>query len=189
MNLQALFDGVLAVVALWLALGPGRRWPAAKLGGLAVAAAAVMGTLRFSGLLPLPQLHQTLSMLAAAAGLPLLAVSVVWRDAAVARETRYAVIFGGVAAVVCLLVAVVIGWAPWTSLCAGVAVLAMLMAALRRGQWLMVAAALCLAAAFAAFAARLQIGPLKPGDALHIGMALGLAFYGRWLTSTPGEPT
>lgn len=52
MNLQAGFDGLLALAALWVALGPARQRPALRLACLLLGSAAVLGTLRFSGLLP-----------------------------------------------------------------------------------------------------------------------------------------
>ena len=55
--------------------------------------AAVLGVLRFSGLYPIPQWHQFVSMLGACAAFPLLAVAVLWPDAAATRQLKFASIF------------------------------------------------------------------------------------------------
>lgn len=83
MNWQALFDGLLAAVAIWVVLKPAQHLPAMRLACLLLGSAAVLGTLRFSGVLPLPPLHQFVSMLGAGVGLPLLAIAVVWPHSAV----------------------------------------------------------------------------------------------------------
>jgi hypothetical protein len=180
MNLQALFDGVLAAVALWVAWGPGRRMPALRLGAILLGLAALLGTLRFSGLLPLPKLHQSMSMLGAGVGLPLLGVAMVWPAGAVARQRRYAWIFGVVAAVLCMLIGVLAGVALWPSACALLAVLAILGSSLARRQWIGAAAATFMLAGLLAFVIKWAPGPLLPGDMLHIGLAAGLALYGSW---------
>jgi hypothetical protein len=36
--------------------------------------------------------------------------------------------------------------------------------------------------AFATFAAKLSAGPLRPGEFLHIGLALAMLLLGRWAT-------
>lgn len=177
MSQQAWLDGVLAAVALWAAWGPGRAWPALRLGAALLAAAAVLGTLRFSGVLPLPPLHQTMSMFGAGVGLPLLGVAMVWPDGVVARERRYAWIFAVTAAVLCVLLAVVADLKPWPSACALLAVAGMLVAGVWRRQWWAVAAAACMLLALGSFAAKLQLGPLAPGDLLHVGLALGIWLY------------
>ena len=85
-------DGLLALVCLWLlsrdGVPLGVRIATATLG-----IAAVLGVLRFSGLYPIPQWHQFVSMLGACAAFPLLAVSVLWPNAAVARQLKFAAIF------------------------------------------------------------------------------------------------
>lgn len=180
MNLQAAFDGLLAAVALWLALGPARAWPALRLGALLLGAAAVLGTLRFSGWLPLPSLHQFLSLLGAGAGLPLLSLAVTRPTGAVARQTRYAWILAVCASVLCVLLVVVGGFKLWSSLCAFGSALAILVVAVRRRDGLAAAAGLCMVLAFGTFAAQLRLGPLQPGDFLHIGLAAALALLGVW---------
>lgn len=181
MNLQALFDGILAGVALWVAWGAGRQMPALRLGAAILGAAAVLGTLRFSGVLPLPEAHQALSMFGATVGLPLLGLAALWPRGVVATQTRYAWIFGVSAAVVAVLVVVVGGFKLWASICALLAVLTALIATARRREGWGVAASALLMLGLLAFATKLQTGPLVPGDWLHIGLSLGLWAYVRWV--------
>lgn len=189
MNQQALLDGVLAVVALWAAWGPGRALPALRLGSALLAVAAVLGTLRFSGLLPLPPLHQAMSMFGAGVGLPLLGVTMVWPGGVVARQRRYAWIFAVTAAVLCVLVAVVGGFKLWPSALALISVVAMLIASLLRRQWWGSAAVVCMLVALGGFAAKLQLGPLAPGDVLHVGLAAGLVLYALWTRGVATAPS
>lgn len=182
MNLQAALDGLLAAVALWLAWGPARTRPAMQLGALVLGAAAVLGSLRFSGLLPLPSLHQFLSLLGAGAGLPLLALAVTRPQGLIARQTRYAWVMGVCAAVLCVLLVVVGGLKPWSSVCAMASALAILGVSLRRRDALGTGAGLCMVLALGTFAAQLRLGPLQPGDFLHIGLALALGLLGVWVT-------
>lgn len=180
MNAAAGWDALLVLCAFALAWQAGRRAPAIRLGGALLAFAAALGSLRFSGLLPLPTLHQLASALGAAVALPLLATTVVWPAGVVATQRRYAWITAVVAASVCVLVVVVAGWRPWSSAWALGSVLVMLGASTRRRQWWGLVSALCLLAGFAAFLGQVRWLGLQPGDYLHIGMAAGLVVYGVW---------
>jgi hypothetical protein len=172
-------DGLLALVCLWLlsraSVPLGVRIAAGTLG-----AAAVLGFLRFSGLYPIPQWHQFVSMLGACAAFPLLAVAVLWPDAAVARQLKFAAIF-------------FIGMAVFGVLAVGVAqkrvvvdaltvisVVAMLFSLARGGRWP------------TAISTALMLPALVPGDLLHIGMAiglLGLGVSGLWRGTPDGQST
>ena len=171
-------DGLLALVCLWLlsraSLPLGVRIAAGTLG-----AAAVLGFLRFSGLYPIPQWHQFVSMLGACAAFPLLAVAVLWPDAAVARQLKFAAIF-------------FIGMAVFGVLAVGVAqkrvvvdaltvisVVAMLFSLARGGRWPTAISTTLMLAGLLLFAAKAAVVPaLVPGDLLHIGMAIGLLGLG-----------
>lgn len=179
MNLQALFDGLLAATALYLAWGPARSLPALRLGSLLLGSAAVLGTLRFSGLFALPQLHQYVSMLGAGVGLPLIAITLAQPKSAVALQRRYAWIFAVVAAVICTLLAVVLQWKLWISLCALVAALSILGVGILRKQIMQAGAGLLTLVALVAFAAKLTVGSINPGDLLHVGLTLSLVLVGR----------
>lgn len=187
MNWQAIFDGLLALAAAWVVLGPGRQLPALNLACLLLGSAAVLGTLRFSGLLPLPPLHQFLSLLGAGAGLPLLAMALAAPAGVVANQRRYTWIFGVVAAVLCVLLGVVAGVKLWGPVCAMASALLIAAAAVRRGDRLALGAGICMVLAFVAFAGQLRVGPLQPGEFLHIGLALAMLFLGRWAAVRTGQ--
>lgn len=185
-------DGLLALVCLWLlsraSVPLGVRIAAGTLG-----AAAVLGFLRFSGLYPIPQWHQFVSMLGACAAFPLLAVAVLWPDAAVARQLKFAAIF-------------FIGMAVFGVLAVGVAqkrvvvdaltvisVVAMLFSLARGGRWPTAISTALMLAGLLLFAAKAAVVPaLVPGDLLHIGMAiglLGLGVSGLWRGTPDGQST
>lgn len=189
MNLQALFDGLLAVTAFYIAWGPARAAPALRLGCLLLGSAAVLGTLRFSGVLALPQLHQYLSMLSAGVGLPMLAIALTQPRSAVASQRRYAWIFAVIAAVVCTLIVMVLQWKLWTSVCAIMSALCILGYGTLRKQLLKAATGLLMLLTLVAFAIKAQVGSLLPGDILHIGLAITLILIGRWAIASNATKT
>jgi hypothetical protein len=174
MNLQALLDGLLAVTAFYVAWQAGRSAPALRLSTTLLGLAATLGALRFSGVWPLPPLHQYVSMLGAAVGLPLLALAVTQPASAVAAQRRFAWIFAVLAAVACTLAVVVAQLKWWTPVCAIAAAMAIMAYGVARKQGALVATGALLLVTLVAFATRMQAGPLQPGDLLHIGMALTL---------------
>jgi len=175
---MAYSDGFLCLVSLWLA-SRSQSPIALRLVGTLLAAAAVLGVLRFSGVYPLIGWHQFASMLGAMAALPLLAVSVMWPGSLVARNTRFAWIFMGVMAV---LGVVIVGAGQKRVVADALAVLsvvAMVVTLARAGIWRGALAAGLLLAGLLLFAAKVSVGDmLVPGDLLHIGMALGLLGLG-----------
>ena len=180
MNWAAFFDGLLGLVAFGIVWRGPRSLPALRLGCFILGTAAVLGALKFSALLPLPSLHQFMSMLGAGVGLPLLAVSVVLPESAVARQRRFAWILAIVMAVACVLISLVAQIKLWPSVCALLAGTAILIAATARKDWLAATAGLCLLLALLAFAAKVETPSLRPGEFLHMGMALGLLLLWRW---------
>jgi hypothetical protein len=179
MNLQALFDGLLALTAFYLAWHARRDAPALRLACSLVGAAATLGALRFSGVLPLPPLHQYASLLGAGVGLPLLAIAIAQRSSVVAVQRRFTWIFAVTAAVACTLAVMVVQLKWWAPACAVLSALAIVIHGVRNRQVTMAATGVLLLVTLVAFAARLQVGPLQPGDLLHIGMALTLLALGR----------
>jgi hypothetical protein len=171
-------DGLLALVCLWLlsrdGVPLGVRIATATLG-----IAAVLGVLRFSGLYPIPQWHQFVSMLGACAALPLLAVSVLWPNAAVARQLKFAAIFFiGMAALGLLAVGVAQKRVVVDALTV-ISVVAMLFSLARGGRWPTALTTALMLAGLLLFAAKAAVVPaLVPGDLLHIGMAIGLLGLG-----------
>jgi len=170
MNLQAATDGLLALMALWLAAQAGRQAPALRLGCLLLGLTAVLGTLRFSGLLPLPASHQFGGMLSAGVGLPMLAIASSLPESVVARQRRYAWVFAVTAAVTCTVLVMVLHLKWWTSVCALTAGLGMLIWGIRHQQGALIASGLLMVITLVAFAAKVHLGPLQPGDILHLGL-------------------
>lgn len=183
MNWQAGLDGLLMLVAVWAALGPARAMPAGQLGCLVLAAAALLGTLRFSGVLPLPQLHLFVSALGACVAMPLLAAAVLWPERPVARAARFAWVLAVVLAVLYVLVGVVAGIKLWSAVWAVASALAIIGVSVARRQWLAVAAGSSMLAAFVLFASQVSWADWRPGEFLHLGLAVGVWLFGRWLTT------
>jgi len=171
-------DGLLALVCLWLLsranLPLGARIAAGTLG-----IAAVLGVLRFSGLYPIPQWHQFVSMLGACAAFPLLAVAVLWPDAAVARQLKFAAIFFIILAVIGVLAVGVAQKRVVIDALTVLSVVAMVISLARNGRWPAALATTLMLAGLLLFAAKATVVPaLVPGDLLHIGMAIGLLGLG-----------
>lgn len=184
MNWQAGLDAVLMLVALSVALGPARSVPAARLGCALLALAALLGTLRFSGLLPLPQLHMFVSALGASVAMPLLAATVLWPRRPVARTRQFAWILGVALAVLQVLVGVVAGIKWWSAAWAVMSALAIVGVSMARRQGLALAAGIAMLAAFALFGAQVSWADWRPGEFLHVGMAMGLGLFARWLSAS-----
>ena len=127
-------DGILALICLWLltraSLPIGVRIAAGTLG-----LAAVLGVLRFSGLYPIPQWHQFVSMLGACAAFPLLAVAVLWPDAAATRQLKFASIFFIGMAVLGVLAVGVAQKRVLVDALTVISVVAMLISLARGGRW------------------------------------------------------
>ena len=171
-------DGLLALVCLWLlsrvSLPLGVRIAAGTLG-----IAAVLGVLRFSGLYPIAQWHQFVSMLGACAAFPLLAVAVLWPDAAVARQLKFASIFFIILAVVGVLAVGVAQKRVVVDALTVISVVAMMISLARGGRWPTALTTALMLAGLLLFAAKATVVPaLVPGDLLHIGMAIGLLGLG-----------
>jgi hypothetical protein len=109
------------------------------------------------------------------------AIAVAWPTSAVSATRRFAWVFFAGSAALGVLVVSVGELRVAADICAVLSVLTMLIASLRRKEWMGVGASVCLALAFAAYLARLQIQDLlQPGDFLHAGMAAALLLLGRW---------
>ena len=167
-------DGLLALICLWLltraSLPLGVRIAAGTLG-----LAAVLGVLRFSGLYPIPQWHQFVSMLGACAAFPLLAVAVLWPDAAATRQLKFASIFFIGMAVLGVLAVGVAQKRVLVDALTVISVVAMLISLARGGRWSTTLTTALMLAGLLLFASKATVLPgLVPGDLLHIGMAIGL---------------
>jgi hypothetical protein len=179
MNWLAFFDGLLAATALWIAVSKRGTRPALALASMLLGMAALLGSLRFSGLLALPEWHQFFSMLGASAALPLLALSVVAPASVITLQRRYAWIFAVAASVASILIVLVVQFKVWASLLAVVSALAILTAGVARKQMQIAAGGLALLIGLILFATKFHWGALQPGDFLHMGLILSLLAIGQ----------
>ena len=85
----------------------------------------------------------------------------------------------------CVLLGVVAGIKLWGSVCAFASALSIAAVAARRRDLPALGAGICMVLAFATFAAQLSAGPLRPGEFLHIGLALAMLLLGRWAAARP----
>ncbi len=119
----AFTDLVLAIAAFAVASGPGQGLPGLRISSLVIGIAALVGAITFADLLPLYGLHDALTLLATASGLPLLAVSLMRPALPLVRRPAYAWAFALVAAAAGLAV---VGLNGPKALLDGVAIVAML---------------------------------------------------------------
>jgi hypothetical protein len=146
MNSLAITDGLLFFVTLLIAVGP-KYPPSIRLAAGLFSAAACLGVLRFTGVLPLPTMHAFFSGLGATAAYPLLAATFLFSNSVLTNRWRFSSIFAVIAGA-----------------------LGLVASALEFGIWGNAVALFALNVSFASL--------LKPGDFLHLFMALGLALLG-----------
>ena len=99
---------------------------------------------------------------------------------------------GVILAVLYVLAGVVAGIKLWSAVWAVVSALAIIGVSVVRRQWLAVAAGASMLAAFVLFASQVSWAAWRPGEFLHLGLAIGLWFFARWLTTFKpplGAPT
>jgi hypothetical protein len=173
MNTLAMTDAILMLVALRLAWA-GRERALVLIGATLLMLAALLGVLRFSGLLPLPQWHQFFSMLGAGVSLPALAASLLWPTSSVTTERGLGWIFTIALAVLCVLTGVVAQFKIASQVLGLTAVLAVLVLAVRHRQLDLGLGAGSMLLGFALFTGKVQVIGLQSGDFLHIFMTVGL---------------
>lgn len=183
MNADALSDLVLALVGLSIARQQLRVRPALAVGALLIGLAAAMGVLRYAGLSEALGPHRFLSLLAACAGFPLLALAVRWPDDPIARHVtaagRFVLIAGAIGVVLTLA-----GATLWRDLLPAAAVLAIALTAVEQRQAPLIIAALALIAALVIAGLQLSVGPLNTVQALHYLLAIGLLRLS-WVNKSP----
>ena len=173
MNSLALSDGVLLIATLAIIMKPSAS-TGIRLSAAVFAAAAFLGALRFSTLLPLPGMHSFFSGLGASAAYPLLAAAFLWPDSAVAQSWRFASIFLIIAGAFGL-VASALEFSLWGNLLAIVAVVALLLRSMKNRDVKATMGSSSLLAALLLFSSQFSLPPVfQPGDFLHLFMALGL---------------
>jgi hypothetical protein len=179
MNSLAISDSFLFLVATYFALQS--KIPIAfRLGAAVLGAAAILGVLRFSELLPLPQLHSFFSALGASSAFLLIGVSVIWPTRLVSVKAKYASILLIVSAALGLVMVTGFGFAIFGQLIAFLSVLLIVVSALRNRRIYSLFGALALASGFILFVMKYSVpGYLQPGDFLHIFTAIGLLTFGQ----------
>ena len=127
-------------------------------------------------------------MLGACAAFPLLAVAVLWPDAAATRQLKFASIFFIGMAVLGVLAVGVAQKRVLVDALTVISVVAMLISLARGGRWPTALTTALMLAGLLLFATKATVVPgLVPGDLLHIGMAiglLGLGMSGLWQNAT-----
>jgi len=179
MNSLAISDSLLFLVATYFALQS--KIPIAfRLGAAVLGTAAILGVLRFSELLPLPQLHSFFSALGASSAFLLIGVSVIWLARLVSVKAKYASILLIVSAALGLIMVTGFGFAIFGQLIALLSVLLIVVSALRNRRIYSLFGALALASGFFLFVMKYSVpGYLQPGDFLHIFTAIGLLTFGQ----------
>jgi hypothetical protein len=187
MNSLALSDGVLLIATLAIIMKPSAS-TGIRLSAAVFAAAAFLGVLRFSTLLPLPGMHSFFSGLGASAAYPLLAAAFLWPDSAVAQSWRFASIFLIIAGAFGL-VASALEFNLWGNFLAIVAVVALLCRSIKDKDVMAAMGSGSLLAALLLFSSQFSLPPvLQPGDFLHLFMALGLTLMAARSLRFPQQP-
>lgn len=187
MNSLALSDGLLLIATLAIIMKPSAS-TGIRLSAAVFAAAAFLGVLRFSTLLPLPGMHSFFSGLGASAAYPLLAAAFLWPDSAVAQSWRFASIFLIIAGAFGL-VASALEFNLWGNFLAIVAVVALLCRSIKDKDVMAAMGSGSLLAALLLFSSQFSLPPvLQPGDFLHLFMALGLTLMATRSLRFPQQP-
>jgi hypothetical protein len=178
-NSLAISDGLLFLVACYFALQV--RMPIAfRLGSAILGAAAILGALRFSGLLPLPQMHDFFSTLGASSAFALVSASVIWPNQIVSLKAKYASILFIISAALGLIMVVGFEFVIFGQLMAFLSVFLVAISSLKNKRIDGFLGALVMATGFLLFTMEYAIpGYLQPGDFLHIFTAVGLVVFGQ----------
>lgn len=190
MNSLAMTDSLLLVVTFLIAIGA-KYPPSIRIAAGLFAAAACLGVLSFTGVLPLPTMHSFFSGLGATAAYPLLAVTFLFSDSVLTNQWRFSSIFAVIAGALGL-VASALEFGIWGNAVALISVAALVLRSIISRDALATVGAVSLLAAVILFALNVSFASLlKPGDFLHIFMALGLGLLGsraRFIRLAPRLP-
>jgi len=190
MNSLAMTDSLLLVVTFLIAIGA-KYPPSIRIAAGLFAAAACLGVLSFTGVLPLPTMHSFFSGLGATAAYPLLAVTFLFSGSVLTNQWRFSSIFAVIAGALGL-VASALEFGIWGNAVALISVAALVLRSIISRDALATVGAVSLLAAVILFALNVSFASLlKPGDFLHIFMALGLGLLGsraRFIRLAPRLP-
>lgn len=144
------------------------------------AAAAMFGVLRFTGLHTHPFPHQWLTLIVGTAAFPALAFAVTRPASPMTREPLPALALLCALGVAGVLVVRGLGIRPYMDSCGVLSVVTMFLGARRRNDRASGGAALAMLVGLMCFAAKFPaVGPLAPGDLLHLSLAAGWILIGR----------
>lgn len=174
MNSLVITEALLVGAAVFVAVISRRSNKALLIASVIIGIAALLGFLKFSNLLPLPELHQLFAVFGSSVALPLLAVAVIWPENSVSKTIRYASIFTFIAAFLAVILVTVSEIELWRTVCAVISVLSIVIVSIKRQQWTILAAGLLLLFALFALTQKITLAGLLPADLMHLGLATGI---------------
>lgn len=167
-------DAVLCIVTVLIALKADRPL-LFRIAAAMFSAAALLGTLRFSGLYVDPSPHMLVSMVAGVAAFPAVAAATIWPKSPVAERWMPAVSLLVVLAIVGASITLSSGSRVYVNLCALVSVSSIGFFATKRREWLYLVSATILLFGLASFATGTAFFSfLQPADILHVALTVGL---------------
>ena len=170
----AVSDFVLALACIFIAVRTAKMRPGIALACAAIAAAALVGVARFSGVAEAAGAHKFLSLIGSTAALPLLAAAIAWPDCKAAKTGRgasLAILVGGALGIAIVAGA---GFDLWGQIVPAASALVILGGTLRNRALRPIAGAIVLVTTFGVVAAKLTIAGLAPLEILHYGMTAAL---------------
>jgi len=167
-------DLILALACIFIAARARKMRPGVALACAAIAAAAVVGVARFSGLGEATGAHRFLSLLGSTAALPLLAAAIAWPESKAAKTGRYASLTLLVASAIGIAVVAGAGFTLWGQVVPAASALLILYRTIRSDAPRPLAGAIVLVVTFGMVAAKLEPAGLEPLEILHYGMAAAL---------------
>lgn len=177
MNSLAISDSLLFLVAFLIAIRA-KYPPSIRIAAGLFSAAACLGVLRFTEVLPLPTMHSFFSGLGATTAYPLLAVTFLFSGSVLTNQWRFSCIFAVIAGALGL-VASALELGIWGNAVALISVAALVLRSIISRDALATVGAVSLLTAVVLFALNVSFATLlKPGDFLHLFMALGVGLLG-----------
>jgi hypothetical protein len=174
MNYDLLSEFLLAGVTLGITWHNLKSRPGVAIGTLIIGLAALLGALIFAGVKEANGPHAFLALLASCAALPLLALSLVWRDGDLATRLRASVSFFIIASAVCLWMTDVLQFAAWGQIIPALSALLIMLGALQSKKLTAILGGLILLGCFALSLLQFTIYPLDSEQQLHILLSAAL---------------
>jgi hypothetical protein len=171
----------LTAVALIIAIREIKMRPGMALGTGLIGVASLLGIFSFSGIKAALGPHDFVSLLAACVGMPLLAISLYWKESIIATKLSAAVRFFLVVSAISVILVPMLNFGLWSSITAAASALLIFAAALRSRLPVAIAGSVILVACFTLSAGNWVLAPLNADQQLHVLMAISLALLAiRW---------